>query len=323
MAEARPRFRCAPAAADRDDPMLGTAFPAGRVLLVEQPGGWGPAGLRSSHFDGEIAERLVRGLGREGVRVLVIRRPGRADVDRVDPAGAPLGRLWGFADCRPGRRELRWGHFERDEDLLEHPFWSSYNSAGADPGSVRVGPLPTPSYLVCAHGTHDVCCAIEGRPVAAALNELAPGRTWECSHLGGDRFAANVLVLPHGLVYGRVSPTDVPRLTAATERDEVLLSHLRGQVGLRPVVQAALAFAQRELGIPGVDEVEPLGFSASGAEPGRDGLVRLRLGARVWVVVIRAEQRPPEQLTCRAVRDQPSTTYHPLSIAPEAAENAG
>jgi len=25
-----------------------------------------------------------------------------------------------------------------------------------------------PLYLVCTHGTHDVCCAVRGRPVAAA-----------------------------------------------------------------------------------------------------------------------------------------------------------
>jgi hypothetical protein len=313
MAEAR--FRCVPAAADRGDPMLGTAFPANRILLVEQPGGWGPAGLRSSQFAPDVAEQLVRGLGREGVRVLVIRRPGRAHTDSADTA---LGRLWGFADCRPGHRVLRWGRFERDQDLLEHPFWSRDDSVDADQIA-----RSRPTYLVCAHGRHDVCCAIEGRPVAAALDELAPGRTWECSHLGGDRFAANVLVLPHGLVYGRVSPADVPQLVSASERHEVLTSRLRGQVGLRPAVQAALAFAQRELGILGLDEIVPLGVSVSDGEPASETLVRLRVAESVWVVTIRAELRPPEKLTCRAVRDQPSTAYHAVSMAPEAAASAG
>ena len=35
----------------RGDPMLGTAFPAGRLLLIEQPGPWGRGGLRDSRFD--------------------------------------------------------------------------------------------------------------------------------------------------------------------------------------------------------------------------------------------------------------------------------
>ena len=64
--------RCGPRARQRQDPMLGTAFPATRTLLVEQPGGWGPAGLRASKFDADIAENLIRSLGRDGIRVIAI-----------------------------------------------------------------------------------------------------------------------------------------------------------------------------------------------------------------------------------------------------------
>ncbi|HEY3629577.1 MAG TPA: hypothetical protein VGL21_01715, partial [Jatrophihabitantaceae bacterium] len=69
--------RCALQAQLRGDPMLGTAFPASRVLLVEQPGAWGRDGLRSSAFDRATAEALERRANADGVRVLAIRRPGR------------------------------------------------------------------------------------------------------------------------------------------------------------------------------------------------------------------------------------------------------
>ena len=49
---------------------------------------------------------------------------------------------------------------------------------------------PEPMLLVCTHGVHDTCCAVRGRPVAAALARRWPEATWECSHVGGDRFAA-------------------------------------------------------------------------------------------------------------------------------------
>ncbi|HEY7009713.1 MAG TPA: hypothetical protein VH395_12275, partial [Jatrophihabitantaceae bacterium] len=52
--------RCALRAQLRDDPLLGTAFPASRVLLVEQPGPWGHAGLRESHFDSAVAASLEK-----------------------------------------------------------------------------------------------------------------------------------------------------------------------------------------------------------------------------------------------------------------------
>ena len=117
-----------------------------------------------------------------------------------------------------------------------------------------------------------MCCAIEGRPVAAALHRLAPGRVWECSHVGGDRFAANVLVLPTGQLYGRVS--DAAGLALACEDGRVLPELLRGRIGLPPPVQAALVHAQRELGLTGPDELRVLGSEPVDGEPGRV-LVRL------------------------------------------------
>ena len=65
-----------------------------------------------------------------------------------------------------------------------------------------------PVLLVCTHARHDQCCAVRGRPVAQTLARAFPDETWESSHLGGDRFAATMIVLPHGLYYGRVPTTD-------------------------------------------------------------------------------------------------------------------
>ena len=76
-------------------------------------------------------------------------------------------------------------------------------SRGEAPDWPRVdGPL----FGVCTHGRHDACCAERGRPVAAALTASHPAETWEISHMGGDRFAANMVVLPEGLYYGRMDP---------------------------------------------------------------------------------------------------------------------
>ena len=61
---------------------------------------------------------------------------------------------------------------------------------------------------MCAHGRHDQCCAVRGRVVAARLAAAYPEETWECSHLGGDRFAGTMVLLPHGLYYGWVDDGD-------------------------------------------------------------------------------------------------------------------
>ena len=101
-----------------------------------------------------------------------------------------------MVSSRPGREVSWWGDFEADDELLTLPLDGSAGTPSYDP-----------FFLVCTHGRHDTCCAVEGRPVAAALESARPGAVWECSHVGGDRFAANVVAMPHGIYYGQVEMT--------------------------------------------------------------------------------------------------------------------
>jgi hypothetical protein len=211
--------------------MLGTAFPAARLLLVEQPYPWGSNGLRTSRFDPAIAMAVETRAGAEGVRVQAIRRVGRG------AHGAQ--RRWALVDTRDPSRMLRWGTFGNDAELLELPLDGSLGE-----------PDPEPLYLVCTHGKHDPCCALRGRPVTAALAAARPRHAWQTSHLGGCRFAPTVLVLPLGVMYGRVPPSAIPELVAATEADEVIGTLLRGRIGMTPAAQAAIGFAQQQLEWP-------------------------------------------------------------------------
>jgi hypothetical protein len=268
--------RCSVRAQLRGDPMLGTAFPAARVLLVEQPGPWGRAGLRESNFDPATASALERRANSAGVRVQAIRRPERS------PRGAL--RSWALADCRDGHESLRWGHFDADAELLELPLDGTVGTLDDEP-----------LYLVCAHSKHDTCCALRGRPVAAALHKVRRGRVWECSHLGGDRFAANVLVLPAGLLYGRVLPIAAQEFVAATEADEVVGALLRGRVGLPSVAQAALAFAYAHLAIRKRNALHVVSVS-----PVEDGLAKVRLDGPHGLldVTVHVEKVTADGLTC-------------------------
>jgi len=270
--------------------MLGTAFPADRILLVEQPGGWGVGGLAGSQFDAGIAQRLISTLGQQGIRVLAIRRPGRRP--------APAEHTWGFADCRPGRQDIVWGTYQTAGELLE-----------LDPVALaaREAKDTRPVYAVCAHGTRDMCCAIEGRPVATALDRQYPGRVWECSHVGGDRFAANVLVIPTGQLYGRV--TDPIALALATEAGRVLPDGLRGQIGLPPAAQAAVVHARRELGLAMVDAVQVLQVQGS---PPDVQFVRLALPNGSCTVAVQRVTGAPAILTCRDAKAKVPISYRPL-----------
>ncbi|WP_236830659.1 sucrase ferredoxin [Blastococcus sp. KM273128] len=289
--------RCSVQALERGDSGVATAAPVSRWLLVEQPGPWGRQALLQSRFDGRVARLLSERAQREGVRVLLVRRPG----DRL----ADSGRRWAYADGRPGREGLWWSVRASDSDLLSVP-WD---------GSVGE-PARGPTYLVCTHGGHDACCALRGRPLARALPAPGPTDVWECSHLGGDRFAANMLVLPHGFYYGQV-PGDGGLVVAAHDRGEVALPWLRGRAGLAAPVQAAQHFAREELGALGTDDLAPLGVVPRDAdEPGVERWA-VTLAHAGSAVVVTVESRPsPEtvHLTCQATAPGRVRTWHHLAV---------
>jgi (2Fe-2S) ferredoxin len=96
--------------------------------------------------------------------------------------------------------------------------------------------------FVCVHGARDERCGACGPPLVggfiAALE--ARGRAdqvavRQSSHVGGHKYAGNVLVYPGGDWYGHVTPADVPRIVDQhILRDEIVWDLWRGRMGLAP-----------------------------------------------------------------------------------------
>ena len=286
--------RCALRADGRGDPMLGTAFPAARLLLVEQPFPWGPEGLRTSRFDPALALALEARGRAAGVRIQAVRRLGRA------PDGAH--RRWMFVDTRDATRSVRSGEFAVDAELLDVPF---DGSGGA--------PDPGPLYLVCTHGRHDPCCAQRGRPLIAELAARCPERVWQSSHLGGCRFAPTVLVLPLGLMYGRLAPAAAAALIAATEAGEVLGGYMRGRIGTAPATQAAVAFAHERLALPRAGDVVRI---SSTALDGGTVRVRVQTPQGQFDVTVERQRVDAAGLTCAAPGPSWFLAHRPVAIEP-------
>ncbi|RZT14978.1 hypothetical protein EV649_5758 [Kribbella sp. VKM Ac-2569] len=240
----RPETGCAAQADLRRDSLIATAPPAERWLLIESRSAWprqALTSLRNSSSGAELGDVVARRCRELRIRPVLIRRYGR-----LDPTSS---RRWALVDCRPGRELVRWGDLPTDEHLLDV-------LAGKDSGLVSNAPV----YLVCTHGRHDACCAVRGRPVAAMLTAAYPERTWECSHIGGDRFAANVVVLPHGLFYGHVTPARAVELAKQYDEGAVVPDLLRGSGAFAPPVQAAQHFARAAGHSPVVDNLLPQSF---------------------------------------------------------------
>jgi len=106
-------------------------------------------------------------------------------------------------------------------------------------------PLAEPLYFVCTNGQRDLCCARFGLQTYAALRERVAERVWQITHLGGHRFAPNVLVFPGGALYGRVNDSDLDVFSSAVEAGELAVPFLRGRSRYPAHVQAAEAASGR------------------------------------------------------------------------------
>lgn len=234
--------RCAPSARRRRDPLIATAAPATRWLLIEQPGGWGRHALRQSLFAQDVATGLLALTSAQGIRIQVIRRPP----DRTQPARS---RRWAYVDSGADTPASWWGEYDKEGELLDLSFDGSEGDSSAEP-----------IFLVCTHARHDACCALYGRPAYAALAAHYPDITWETSHVGGDRFAANIVVLPNGLYYGGLDGDSALR-TAAAHRDGLIEStYFRGASIQAAPTQAAEHYLRSHLGEHRISAVVPLGL---------------------------------------------------------------
>ncbi|MGE0625369.1 MAG: sucrase ferredoxin [Pseudomonadales bacterium] len=117
-----------------------------------------------------------------------------------------------------------------------------------------------PQYLVCTNGQRDLCCARYGLPIYTELAERVGERAWQVTHLGGHRFAANVLTLPDACLYGRITPETLSDFVSKVEAGEPDFPHLRGRTCYPPIVQAAeAALGRQEVRLLHVDGDEDAG----------------------------------------------------------------
>jgi hypothetical protein len=299
------RFLCSTASQDRDEPVFGTASRVDRWLLVEAPRPWGPRSLPQSRgLDDGVALALQQRAKQAHARLVLIRRPGRrSQQDFLD-----AGRVVYAADCRPGHEQLlrRVVADVGELDRLEPPF-DGVVTTGWEPAATLVG--------VCTHGAHDACCAIAGRPVAAALAISHPELTWEISHIGGDRFAANVLVLPGGHYLGRVPPQRAAEMLDMVLDGQRPSPYYRGRITWRTPVQAAQELAAQHLGVTALDGLAPRQIAEL-----RTHVWRVLLdgpdGAVLAADVEERESDEPVRLTCRAIGEHPVPSWRLLSLGP-------
>jgi hypothetical protein len=277
-----PRSRrpfCAEVSAAADEPLAGTASRIDHWLLIEYRGLWAPHPLAESALSPAVKDRLQQqraSLPR--ARLLFIRRPERRHHrELVCYFGRTRER-----DSRFTRLEL-----ESHDELLDVDFT-------AWPGE----PLNHPLLVVCTHGKRDRCCARYGRPFYDALRDLTEiDHVWQSTHVGGDRFAGNVVCFPEGLYFGRVGPADSWRLLEEYLAGRIHLTRYRGRCCYPFHVQAAEAAIRERTNATGVQDLQLARVERTGEQEWR---VAFDVSGEQQEVEVVAELGELTYLTCSA-----------------------
>ena len=292
------------AVSELDEPLAGTAGEGRRWLCVEHPGPWGRDVLEARVF-GDLTEAVAGWARRAGARLLCVRRPG------AGPEQQGFRRVL-LATTEPEAKLSRARELELGDarDLLgsdpeplfawDDEAWGPvFSQARQDQARQRwkdVRPV-----LVCAHGRRDLCCAVKGRPVAAAL--AAAGKdVWECSHTGGHRFAPSVIFLPEGSVYGRLGPEAAVSAASAAEQGRIELAGFRGRTCWTSRGQAAEIAVRELLEEQARSDYELEELRVKEREDGDvEVVVSLSSGEeRAYLVPIKPEELPPRPASCGA-----------------------
>ncbi len=302
-------FSCARAARERSETIFATASGVRRWLLVEVRGPWGHNAALDSDLGDFVDKAWLTSTKERGIRTLNVRRNLRR-ASHDDPVGDEVELIYVDPGMPGGRAGRAW---HRTVAGL-----GEVAAATSDlPGINRQGepdgwaPWDQPLTLVCTHGRHDSCCATFGRPTIRHLRESRwADSAWETSHVGGDRFAANLVLLPDSLYFGRCDPESAEAVLEAHRDGRIHLPNYRGRSILGFTQQAAEYFVRTEVGLDRLDEVgavhrleqphqadgvRSLRFRVDTGGPSADGAA----GTGYDVTLERTTEPSPTPLTCK------------------------
>ena len=168
-----------------------------------------------------------------------------------------------------------------------------------------------PLFLVCTNGRRDRACARNGPPVYAALQAAVGEAAWQTTHLGGHRFAATALFLPHGVGYAWVPADQAVALAEAYRQGEIAPGLMRGRSCYAKDVQAAEVFLRQQTG-----ETRLPGFQLVEAAPAGEGVLLARFRAladgRVHVVRLAIDPAGVEVYTSSTATTPEAVTQYRL-----------
>ena len=220
--------------ANNEDPG-GSASWWDRCLVFELPKPWASEVAQSRHFPSSVTEALDRAtaLGR-GAKLQCV-------APDLEYTAQGCARVMLFS-----RPQEQFSTYRKDD------FQVPSNEVGALVNALLVQPENIERFdryrqdtsgvrdiLVCTHGSQDCCCATFGYPAYQVLrHQVAPQlggslRVWRVSHLGGHRFAPNIMDMPEGRNWVRMGQDDLAGLVLRNRPVSDFRQFYRGWAGLQ------------------------------------------------------------------------------------------
>lgn len=205
---------------ERGEPHEGTGNAPQRVLLLAWPRGkWRTPRWESADMSEALAGS-IHAAAQKGLHVALVDRVGESD-------GLPQ---------LMAQPEQVHADFESEAALIDaiNDYADGKAFAGAHDRRITI--------IVCTDSRRDACCARYGFSTYKALVAIADPAKFhivQATHIGGCRFAASLVVLPHRQRYGRMTAGQAPAFIEALSRGQIFLPAYKGRSDEPEPIQVA------------------------------------------------------------------------------------
>lgn len=229
-----PEQYCSTVARAMDIQLFGSAPEADVWIMLEYTGAWGRDAFAESDLPAEVKahiEEAQKAIPRS--RLQLIKQDPPYDLPNITLA---------IAICRESDPALYVFEFEECASVTSLDFLDVV----VNEEHYKANRVTDSMVLICTNAKRDRCCAVRGLPTYSQLVEVIGTSVWRTTHLGGHRFGATGVVLPHGLVYGQLDDVDLDAFAADVVSNRIHLHALRGRSLYAPELQAAEFYLREE-----------------------------------------------------------------------------
>jgi hypothetical protein len=302
MTDTTPDFLCSTLSLEAEEQLFGSASSNDVWFLLEYSRPWGAKVLPESDLAESIKASLNRYLGTIPKSNLLFIKQQFKHIEGI---------TFYVALTRETNPRLYEFHLENYDDLL------TLDIPAIVSGDPTYDDLIThePLYLICTNARRDPCCARLGLPAYKVMVNQAGSRVWQCSHLGGHRFAPTALFLPHGVNYGRLKADEIPQIMSDYEQGIMQLDYMRGRVCYDSATQAAEHFLRSEIEVGEIDALKLVNTQTMEKD---SWLVQFESPAEKTIYSVHVQKLMTEVETftsCNATEKVPMSKYRLLALS--------